>query len=128
MDEVETELEGLETYCKLETDDLTVEPPDVVGVIKEDDALVDKLPLFRTGPPDKELPEVLVGVVRLNLDEVVALVDVVLTMLEVEVGRNTPLLGVKEVEVVRFARQDSGMVKQHGRVFAGVVVGSKTPE
>lgn len=128
MDEVETELEGLEPYCTLVIDDLTVEPPVVVGVIREDDNLVDKLPLFRTGLPDNELADVLVGVVRLNLDVVVAFVDVVLTILEVDVGRNTPLLGVKEVEVVRFARQDSGMVKQHGRVFTGVLVGSKTPE
>ncbi len=77
MDEVETELEGLEPYCTLVIDDLTVEPPVVVGVIREDDNLVDKLPLFRTGLPDNELADVLVGVVRLNLDVVVAFVDVV---------------------------------------------------
>jgi hypothetical protein len=105
VDEVEPEPEeGLETYCKLEIDDLTLlEPPDVVGVIKEDGDLVDRLPLFRTGPPenednadeDRERPDVLVGVVKLNLDEEVALVDVVLLrMLEVDVGRNTPLLAV----------------------------------
>jgi len=79
-----------------------------------------------------ELPLVLVGVLKLELDDGVA------DMLEREllldesvlelVGLKTPLLKVNDEEVVEvaFLRQDSGIVKQQGRpVLVGR--GLKTP-
>jgi hypothetical protein len=43
------------------------------------------------------------------------------------VGLKTPLLKVNEVLVVALIRHDSGIVKQQGIVFVGVVLGWKTP-
>ncbi len=118
----------------------TVAPRITVTVLV---VVVERLPLFRMADPtteaedDDELAILLVAVDNVYLDEVWAAVvlllfetakrDEVVVVILVVVDRKTPLLALNEVLVELFAKHDAGMVKQHGRVFVYVVLGSKTP-
>ncbi len=98
------------------------------------DVDLDVLPLFNIGPKDcdrEELPLVLVGVLKENL-EIVLVVEILLVVLRlVLVGRNTPDVARNDVvelaNKVLFKRQDAGIVKQHGRPAYALVLGWRAP-
>lgn len=106
-------------------------------IVNWEDVLADPevlvtVPLGPDADEEVELPPVLVGVLKLELDDGVA--DVLERELLSDervlelVGLNTPLLKVKDEEAVdvAFLRQDSGIVKQQGRPVL-VELGLKTP-
>ena len=81
---------------------------------------------------DDDLPPVLVGVLNVSIEEGFTVLVVLKRLVDesvlVLVGRNTPLLYLKDVVLVEFLRHDAGIVKQQGRPVLLEVLGWKTPE
>jgi hypothetical protein len=114
--------------------DVSAEEEALVDVPAEEEALEDVVPLFNMGPCDRdweELSLVRVGVVRENLEVALVVLNLVVVLVLVLVGRNTPVEAANDVVVfannVLFSRHEAGIEKQQGRPVDVGALGWNTP-